>query len=118
VPRTSLLVVDAENVRRSIWPNVTLDELVELCDRHAHAAAVEVVVVLDRPAAVEGSDRLRLVAADGRSADDLIVELAGTLAPGVATVATSDRGLRVRLADSGVSFLGGGALVRDLLRHR
>jgi rRNA-processing protein FCF1 len=61
---------------------------------------------------------VRLVAADGRSADDLIVELAATLAPDIAEVATSDRGLRARLADSNVSFVGGGALVRDLLRHR
>ncbi len=44
-----MLVVDAENVRRSIWPNVALEELLELCGRHAEASSVELVVALDGP---------------------------------------------------------------------
>lgn len=115
----NVLVVDAENVRRSIWPNVRLDELVSLCGRHAGEAGVDVVVVLDGGAApFDAPPSVRLLAEPGRSADDLIVELVAELAPGTVTVATSDRGLRARLEGHGASFVGGGAFVRALLRDR
>jgi rRNA-processing protein FCF1 len=115
----SLLVVDAENVRRSVWPNVELDELVALCARHGEEAGVDVVVALDGPATRAGAPgSVRLLAEPGRSADDVIVELLAGLAPGAVTVATSDRGLRARLEGRGVSFVGGGGFVRELLRHR
>jgi rRNA-processing protein FCF1 len=113
-----VLVVDAENVRRSIWPNVPLDELVELCARHAEREALDVVVALDGPPAQLAADQVPLLAEPGRSADDLIVAHVAGLAPGTATVATSDRALRERLDAHLVSFVGGGAFVRELLRLR
>jgi hypothetical protein len=112
------VVVDAENVRRSVWPNVSRDELVELCGRLAHEDALDVFVVFDGAlVAVTAPERVRLVGEPGRSADDLIVELAATVAPD-STVATSDRGLRSRLRPTGVSTVGGGTFVRDLVRRR
>lgn len=114
----STIVVDAENVRRSVWPNVSREELVSLCGRLAEDEQLDVVVVFDGPpAAVEGPAGVRLVGEPGRSADDLIVELAAMLAPGSSTVATSDRGLRSRLPASGLTIVGGGAFVRGLLRR-
>jgi hypothetical protein len=112
-------VVDAENVRRSVWPNVTREELVALCGRLARLEERDVVVVFDGPAPeLEVPARVRLHGEAGRSADDLIVELVPELGPGASTVATSDRGLRARLVESGVSVVGGGAFVRHLLQHR
>lgn len=115
----STIVVDAENVRRSVWPNVSREELVSLCGRLAGDEQHDVVVVFDGPPVqVDPPRGVRLVGEPGRSADDLIVELAATLAPGSSTVATSDRGLRSRLPASAASIVGGGAFVRDLLRRR
>lgn len=108
------IVVDAENVRRSIWPNVARDELIRLCGVRAGATGDDLVVVLDGPPPHgPASAGVRVVGEAGRSADDLIVELVTSLA-GPVTVATSDRGLRARLPD-GVAVVGGGRFVRLLL---
>jgi hypothetical protein len=100
-----------------MWPNMSREELVALCGRLAEDEQHDVVVVFDGlPPQVEAQVGVRMVGERGRSADDLIVELAAMLTPG-STVATSDRGLRARLRESGVSIVGGGTFLRDLLRR-
>ncbi|MBM3679699.1 MAG: NYN domain-containing protein, partial [Actinobacteria bacterium] len=45
----SAMIVDAENVRRSLWPNLGRDDLVALCGARAAAEGVDVIVVFDGP---------------------------------------------------------------------
>jgi hypothetical protein len=91
------VLVDAENVRRSLWPNLSRDELAEAAaawgDLHGH----EVVVIW------EGAE----------SADDLIARCAAELEPPV-WVVTSDRELRRRVEPHADRILGGGSFARDL----
>lgn len=114
-----VLVVDAENVRRSVWPNVGRDELVRLCARHGEQEGLDVVVVFDGPpppvaSEVAPGEGVRLLGEPGRSADDLIAALAAAGPPGNLVVATSDRGLGARLPPE-VEVVGGGRFVRLLL---
>lgn len=109
-----MLIVDAENVRRSVWPNVSREELVRLCGAYAQVSGEEVAVVFDGAVPdVEPRARVALVASGARSADDVIAERAAA-SGGAVTVVTSDRALRGRLPD-GVGTVGGGAFVRQLL---
>jgi hypothetical protein len=91
------VLVDAENVRRSLWPNMPGDELEERSaawgEREGHA--VQVVW--------EGSD----------SGDDQIARLVKELDPPV-WVVTSDRGLRERVRDYTDRIIGGGSFAREL----
>jgi len=93
------VLVDAENVRRSLWPNIPKDELVELCEAWAEREGHQVVVVW------EGAE----------SADDRIAREAAELDPPV-WVVTSDRELRVRVQDHADRILGGGSFARGLRR--
>jgi hypothetical protein len=92
------VVVDAENVRRSVWPNVSRDRLVELVGRWAEERGYDSLVVF------EGEDE---------SADDRIVREAGGLDR--YWLVTSDRELRRRVGDRAERVIGGGAFVRELL---
>lgn len=95
-----VLLVDAENVRRSVWPNLARRELEE------RAAAW---------AAVQGAE-LDVVWEGERSADDELVDRAAALAAAGRSVwlATSDRELRRRAAPYVERLLGGGSLAREL----
>ena len=89
--------VDAENVRRSLWPNIPREELGELCEAWAQREGHEAVVVW------EGED----------SADDRIArEVRETPQP--VWVVTSDRELRERVADVAEKIVGGGSFAREL----
>lgn len=89
-----------------------------LCGRLAREEGLDVIIVFDgAPVSVVRPKGVLLFGETGRSADDLIVEITGTLGPGT-SVATSDRGLRARLGEPGVSVVGGGTFARDLIRHR
>jgi hypothetical protein len=91
------VLVDAENVRRSLWPNMPGDELVE------HSAAW-------------GDQRGHLVQVvwEGtESGDDQIARLVRELEPPV-WVVTSDRGLRDRVRDHAERIIGGGSFAREL----
>jgi hypothetical protein len=92
----AVVLVDGENVRRSVWPNLGRDELERL------AAAW---------AAREGHD-VRVV---WEPADDRIAAEAARLATAGAPfwVATSDRGLRARIAGA-ERLVGGGTFARGL----
>jgi hypothetical protein len=95
------VLVDAENVRRSRWPNVPGDELVELAAAWAGREGVEIEVVFEPPKG---------------TADDVIAGRARALAEeGVEYwLVTSDRGLRGRAGGAAERVIGGGAFL-DLL---
>jgi hypothetical protein len=102
------LIVDAENVRRSIWPNVSRRQLVELARAWAADHGVGLRIVFDGPAPEDAPD---LVSAEP-SADDWIAAHADEHAP--YWLATSDRELRSRAAGA-ERTIGGGAFVRELV---
>jgi predicted ATP-grasp superfamily ATP-dependent carboligase len=93
--------VDAENVRRSVWPNIPRDELVELVNEWAEREGVHPVVVF------EGKE----------IADDRIAREAAEL-DGPYWLVTSDRGLRERAAERAERVIGGGSLARELTQAR
>jgi hypothetical protein len=106
------VLVDAENARRSVWPNLPERELAERSAEWGRRHGAHVIVVFDGPAPeVEGVES---VSAGGRSADDAIVELAGSVGAPVWAV-TSDRELRERLAGRTERLIGGGTYARELL---
>jgi hypothetical protein len=98
-----VVLVDAENVRRSRWPNLGGDELVERCRAWAGREGVEVEVVFEPPSG---------------TADDVIAERArGLAAAGAAYwLVTSDRGLRELAGGQAARVIGGGAFVKLLER--
>lgn len=106
-----LVFVDAENVRRSIWPNVEREELVRLVGLWSEEQGLPVQIVFDGRAP-EGA-----AGTESESADDRIArearELAGRGEP--YWLVTSDRGLRERAGVGAERVVGGGAFVRELL---
>ena len=93
----AVVLVDAENVRRSLWPNMPGDELVESSRRWAERNGHGIEVVWEEPEA----------------ADDQIARLVRELEPPV-WVVTSDRGLRERVADHAERIIGGGSFACEL----
>jgi hypothetical protein len=93
------VLVDAENVRRSLWPNMPGDELLERSAAWGNQEGHDVRVVW------EGSE----------SGDDQIARLVRELEPPL-WVVTSDRGLRDRVRDHAERIIGGGWFARELRR--
>jgi hypothetical protein len=91
------VLVDAENVRRSLWPNMPGEELVERSAAWGRQEGHDVEVVW------EGSE----------SGDDQIARRVEELAPPV-WVVTSDRGLLDRVRDHADRIIGGGSFAREL----
>jgi hypothetical protein len=104
----ALVIVDAENVRRSLWPNLTREQLVARARAWAEREGHDLLVVFDGPAPQEAPDLV-----GSPHADDAIVELARE-AGGEVWVVTSDRGLRARLGDSAARLIGGGSFARTI----
>jgi hypothetical protein len=104
----ALVVVDAENVRRSRWPNLSREELVRRAREWADDERHDLLVVFDGRPPEEAPD---LVGA--RNADDAIVELAEGF-DGPWWLVTSDRALRERVGGAPERILGGGSFVRWL----
>ncbi|HEX3291313.1 MAG TPA: hypothetical protein VHR46_07955 [Gaiella sp.] len=102
----ALVVVDAENARRSQWPNSSREDLVRRARSWAEREGHALLVVFDgRPP--EGAPDL----VGAANADDAIVELARELdAPW--WLVTSDRGLRERVGDRPERTIGGGTFAR------
>jgi predicted RNA-binding protein with PIN domain len=96
---SAIVLVDAENVRRSVWPNLSRDELVERVEGWAEREGVQAQVVF------EGR---------GETADDRIVAEAAKLhgRGEEVWVATSDRELRDRLKPYAEQIIGGGSFAR------
>jgi hypothetical protein len=111
---TFMLVVDAENVRRSAWPNVGGESLVELVRAWAAERGCRALVVFDGDARGEGDERCRVVGSGPRSADDWIADATPSL--GRYWLVTSDRELRRRAGAAAERVLGGGSFLRELAR--
>ena len=92
-----VVFVDAENVRRSAWPNVSRAELVGLVEDWAAREGVEARVVF------EGKE----------TADDRIAREPRASSTGYWLV-TSDRGLRERAGGRAERVIGGGSFLREL----
>jgi hypothetical protein len=95
------VLVDAENVRRSTWPNIERRELEALCRRWAERHGHDVVVVWEA----------------AESADERIAREAH-LVPKPVWVVTSDRELRDRVRSQAEQLLGGGSFARELVGQR
>ena len=104
----ALVVVDAENTRRSTWPNVSREELVRRVRAWAKREGHEVLVVFDGAPPEDAPDIL-----GAGNADDAIVELAAELRSPWWLV-TSDRGLRGRVGERPERVIGGGSFVRTI----
>jgi hypothetical protein len=113
------VLVDAQNVRRSTWPNTSAEELVELLGRWAEQEGVRVVAVFDgsAPATEVGDLPVELVSTGRESADDWIARESAALdANGTPFwLVTSDRELRDRASAGAKRTIGGGAFARVLL---
>jgi hypothetical protein len=99
----ALVVVDAENVRRSLWPNLSPDDLVARVRAWALREGHDVVLVFDGAPPEDAPD---LVGA--AHADDEIVSLFETPRADGAWLVTSDRALRDRVGDRASHVVGGG----------
>ena len=112
-------LVDAENVRRSQWPNIGKKELVELVRAWAEATGAHALLVFDgeAPPAAEADSTLKVVGTSGETADDRITRDAQRLveAGRPYRLVTSDRGLRARAGAHADDVVGGGTFVRTLL---
>jgi hypothetical protein len=102
------VLVDAENVRRSRWPNLSREELVEAVRAWGERTGRRVLIVFDGRAPEQADD---LVGAGG-SADDWLAEHAQEYAP--YWLVTSDRELRERAGVSAERIVGGGAFLKEL----
>ena len=105
----ALVVVDAENVRRSRWPNLSREQLVQRVRAWAAHEGHDVLIVFDGQPPEEEPDLL-----GSRNADDAIVELGSGLDRPWWLV-SSDRELRRRVGDGPERIVGGGSFVRDLM---
>jgi hypothetical protein len=91
------VLIDAENVRRSLWPNMPGEELERRSEAWGKDHRHDVQVVW------EGTE----------SGDDQIARLVKELDPPI-WVVTSDRGLRDRVRDHAERIIGGGSFAREL----
>ena len=107
-----VVLVDAPNVRRSLWPNLSPERLVELLARWAEAEGAEAIAVFDGPSP-EPVDGVEVVGTGTESADDWITRKAAELSEPYILV-TSDRELRERAGGNAERIVGGGAFAREL----
>jgi hypothetical protein len=102
------VLVDAENVRRSRWPNLSKQELVERVRAWAAEQGVDHLIVFDGEPPEQAPD---LVA--GRpTADDWLAEHAREYVP--YWLVTSDRELRQRAGREAERIVGGGTFLKEL----
>lgn len=92
------VLVDGENVRRSVWPNIGRSELEKRSREWAHDHGHDVIVVWE----------------SAESADDRIARDVRELSPPL-WVVTSDRELRGRVGDRAERIVGGGSFARQLV---
>ena len=100
-------------MRRSLWPNLAPERLVDLLARWAEHEGVEAIAVFDGPApgSVPG---VEAVGTGEESADDWITRRAAELTEPFLLV-TSDRELRERAGANAERMIGGGAFARELV---
>jgi hypothetical protein len=110
-------LIDAENVRRSEWPNIGREALVDLVRAWAVATGAHVLVVFDGdPPEAETDETIKVVGTKRETADDRIARDATRLAAEGRPyrLVTSDRGLRARAAGAADDVIGGGTFARTL----
>jgi hypothetical protein len=107
-PKGATVLVDAENVRRSRWPNLSKEQLVDAVRDWAGETGHPVLIVFDGRAPEEAPD----VVGSGGSADDWLAAHAAEHAP--YWLVTSDRELRERAGSGAERIVGGGAFLREL----
>jgi hypothetical protein len=105
----TLVVVDAENVRRSRWPNLSREELVSRTRAWAARERHDLLIVFDGTPPEAAPD---LVGAP--NADDEIVQTAQGIDRAWWLV-TSDRELRARVDDAPERVIGGGSFLQAIL---
>jgi hypothetical protein len=111
--RTDVIaLVDAENVRRSRWPNIAPERFVALLAKWARAKGIEAVAVFDG-SAPEAPGGLQVVGTGAESADDWIARRAAELEEPY-TLVTSDRELRERAGGKAEQVIGGGTFALEL----
>jgi len=108
-PSDAPVLVDAENVRRSVWPNISARRLAELCAAWAERRDRRLILVFDGESP-EGRGRCETVATP--DADDWIAEAASRLDR--YWLVTSDRELRKRAGRRAARVIGGGSFAREL----
>jgi Xaa-Pro aminopeptidase len=101
-----IVFVDGENVRRSRWPNLTKEQLLERTRTWAEAEGVEPVVVFD------GSSPPGATGTDSETADDWLIREAPQHAR--YWLVTSDRALREAAGAGAERTIGGGAFLELL----
>jgi hypothetical protein len=102
------VLVDAENVRRSRWPNLSREELVRTTRAWGAATGTRPVLVFDGRAPEQADD----VVGAGGSADDWLARHAEKHAP--YWLVTSDRELRGRAGAAAERLIGGGSFLAEL----
>jgi hypothetical protein len=107
-PNRVTVLVDAENVRRSRWPNLTRDELAERVRTWAKKAGVDALIVFDGRPPMDAPDLVR----GEPSADDWLAEHAREYVP--YWLVTSDRELRERAGREAERIIGGGGFLAEL----
>jgi hypothetical protein len=111
LPVTTVLV-DAENVRRSRWPNLSKAGLVERVRDWAATEGLDLLVVFDGPPPENAPDLVE----GTPTADDWLAAHAAEHAP--YWLVTSDRGLRRRAGAKAERVIGGGAFLALLCEER
>ena len=103
------VLVDAENVRRSRWPNLSREELVARSRAWARENYMNLLVVFDGRPPEDAPDLVH-----GKpTADDWLAEHAHEYVP--YWLVTSDRELRRRAGREADRIVGGGAFLGHLL---
>jgi hypothetical protein len=104
----ALVIVDAENVRRSRWPNMSQEQLVHRAREWAASEGHQVLIVFDGAPPEDAPDLL-----GSQHADDAIAEVAMGLDDPWWLV-SSDRGLRERVGRRPARIVGGGSFLRTI----
>ena len=111
------VLVDAENVRRSVWPNLTKAELCQRTAAWAERMGLTPVVVFDGPPP-DCDANIEVVGTKGESADDWLAREASAYGERGESfwLVTSDRELRERAGQNAERVVGGGSFARELTR--
>jgi len=119
------LFVDARNVQRSLWPNLSSEEVLDRARGWAAERDLRPVVVFDgrAPGGVVGEHELEdgtlVVGTGAETADDWLIRAAterrGSGRP--YWLVTSDRALREIAAPGAERTIGGGSFARELARR-
>jgi predicted RNA-binding protein with PIN domain len=112
------VLVDGENVRRSAWPNISAEKLVERCRSWAAETGSRAVIVFDggRPEERDVDDRCTVAHTGAETADDWLERRAAELAAEAHPywLVTSDRALREAAGRQAERTIGGGSFLREL----